>query len=352
MKLRMPRYFSAFQCAAGACPDTCCRDWEITLDEAALADYQTLEGPLGEAVRAAMAQRDGETVLALTGGDCPLLDGDGLCRIQRELGEARLCRSCAQHPRFAEEYGALQEWCLSLSCPEAARMILSERAPMTFVEEVNEEPVHGCNDLDARLFYALLSARKTAFAVLQNRAVPWQIRLARLLAFAAAWQRKLDRRRPGELDAVTARFAAGRFPKSNPGTDPAHARQLLRRLQALEPINAAWPALLASALAAEPAEAADFDIPAEQLLAYWVYRYFLKAVTDRRLLPRVQAGAVTALCVRELAAARGGAPEALTTCAYRFSRSVEHSPDNLETLLRWCETDPDFSPSVLIAAAY
>lgn len=347
MKLRMPRYFSDFQCLAGACPDTCCRDWEIALDEAALADYRTLEGPLGEAVRAAMAERDGETVLALSGGDCPLLDGDGLCRIQRELGEERLCRSCAQHPRFAEEYGALQEWCLSLSCPEAARLILSQRAPVTFPERVSGEPVHGCNDLDARFFYALLSARRTAFVMLQNRSAPWQVRLARLLRFAEIWQRKLDQHRLGDLDAVTARFAARRFPKVNPGTDPAHARQLLRRIQALEPINAAWPALLSSALEKEPAELREFDIAAEQLLVYWVYRYFLKAVTDRRLLPRVQAGAVMTLCVRELA---GGAPEALAGCAYRFSRNVEHSPENLETLLGWCERDADFSVEALIAA--
>lgn len=349
MKLRMPRYFEAFRCAAGACPDTCCRDWEVTLDEAALADYRQLEGPLGRAVQGAMAAREGEVVLALEGGLCPLLDGDGLCRIQRTLGPERLCRACAQHPRFAEEYGALQEWFLSLSCPEAARMLLSETAPMTFVEVQNDEPVHGCNDLDARLFYALLAARRTAFAIVQDRRAPWQRRLARLLDFAGAWQRALDGHRLSRLESITARFAAGRFPDTVPGARPDHARVLLSRLSALEPINEAWTDLLAEALA-EECPAGDFSIAAEQLLVYGLYRYFLKAVIDRRLLPRVQLCALLTLWSRALLQGRD-----LNTQIHRLhrlSRAVEHSPENLQTALHWCETDEDFAPAALIDAAW
>ncbi|MCI8525706.1 MAG: hypothetical protein HFF17_07245 [Oscillospiraceae bacterium] len=349
MKLRMPRYFDAFRCAAGACPDTCCRDWEVALDEDALRNYRQLEGPLGAAVRAAMAERDGETVLALRGGLCPLLDTDGLCRIQRTLGEAHLCRACVQHPRFAEEYGALQEWCLSLACPETARLLLAETEPMTFPEAVSDEPVHGCNDLDARLFYALLTARRTAFTLAQDRSAPWQTRLARVLDLAAAWQRALDQHRLSRLDAVTARFAAGRFPPAAPGTRPEYARRLLARLEELEPINDAWAALLGTALA-EETPAGDFALEAEQLLVYGLYRYWLKAVTDRRLLPRVQLSALLALWGRALAQGRSRAVQ--IDRIHRLSRAVEHSPENLETVLRWCETDPDFSPAALTAAAW
>lgn len=38
-------YTAQFSCLAGACPDTCCKDWEIILDEADVARYRALPGP-------------------------------------------------------------------------------------------------------------------------------------------------------------------------------------------------------------------------------------------------------------------------------------------------------------------
>jgi len=83
---------------------------------------------------------------------------------------------------------------------------------------------------------------------------------------------------------------------------------------------------------------------------YGLYRYVLKAVTDRRLLPRVQLCAALTLWARALLQGRGR--ETQIDRLHRLSRAVERSPENLETVLRWCETDPDFSPAALIAAAW
>ena len=47
-------YTEGFSCLAGSCPDTCCKDWEIILDEDAISRYQKMPGVLGEQVRAAM----------------------------------------------------------------------------------------------------------------------------------------------------------------------------------------------------------------------------------------------------------------------------------------------------------
>ena len=49
-------YTEGFSCLAGSCPDTCCKDWEIILDEDAISRYQKMPGVLGEQVRAAEAQ--------------------------------------------------------------------------------------------------------------------------------------------------------------------------------------------------------------------------------------------------------------------------------------------------------
>ena len=45
-------YVNKFSCLAGKCPDTCCKDWQIILDEDAIARYASLSGELGEQVRA------------------------------------------------------------------------------------------------------------------------------------------------------------------------------------------------------------------------------------------------------------------------------------------------------------
>lgn len=342
MKLRLLRGFSEFQCAAGHCPDTCCRDWAVMLDPDAAARYRALSGPLGEDLRAAMGEVDGEPCLQLSGGLCPMLDQEGLCRVQRTLGEEGLCESCRLHPRFAEEYGALREWRLSLACPEAARLLLSNPAPLTYEEILTGEPVTTFNNLNPRLFYALSSARNTAFALVQDRAFPWQTRAKHLLAFAGSFQRALDGHRIALLKGVTARYAAGRFPKAVPPLDSAH---VLSRLSALPSVGERWPALLRAALAQTPTEeqraAAEALIPAheaEHLLYYYLYRFFLKAVADRRLLPRVRASVFLVLAQRELEIARFCETGSLTEAdridiVHQCSRQVEHSQENLEALL-------------------
>ena len=59
MVYRQPEYNRAFRCLGGACPDTCCRDWEIVVDEGALAYYLAAPAGLRSALAAALAP-DGE----------------------------------------------------------------------------------------------------------------------------------------------------------------------------------------------------------------------------------------------------------------------------------------------------
>ena len=37
MKIREPEYYSKFKCIADRCPDTCCRYWQVELDEEAFS---------------------------------------------------------------------------------------------------------------------------------------------------------------------------------------------------------------------------------------------------------------------------------------------------------------------------
>ena len=102
---RQPEYNRAFRCLGGACPDTCCRDWEIVVDEGALADYRAAPAGLRSALADALApDGDGEVCFRLRpDGFCALLTPEGLCTIQRDWGEEHLCAHCAAYPRFTEE---------------------------------------------------------------------------------------------------------------------------------------------------------------------------------------------------------------------------------------------------------
>jgi lysine-N-methylase len=55
---------------------------------------------------------------------CPLLTEGRLCRIQAELGEGLLSHTCATYPRIVHAAGGAEEKSLTLSCPEAARLVL------------------------------------------------------------------------------------------------------------------------------------------------------------------------------------------------------------------------------------
>lgn len=340
MRERRPFYMTKFRCIGGDCPDTCCRDWEVVLDEESAAFYRTVPGELGDLLRASMTELDSEPCFYLKDGLCPLLNERGLCRIQLELGEERLSRSCDLHPRFAEEYGSLREWVVSMACPEAARLLLSDPAPVTFVEEQTDEPVSGCNDLDPRLFFSLVSLRKTAYGIVQDRSVDWQTRSARLLSLAEAYQRNLDQHRLARLDGVIQRYAEGRYPQNLSLGTPDWSL-----LDTLEPINDTWNTLwrqtrdfvpTAEVETAYHQATASWDYQWEHLLMYFLYRYVLKAVNDRQVLPRIRLAVYSVLWLRRMELAQfahhGWRMETRMDLLHRYSRQVEHSADNLQKL--------------------
>ena len=184
-------YVNQFHCLASRCPDTCCKDWQIILDEDAMARYRAMPGALGEQVRAAMLTQNGETRFREQDGKCVLLREDGLCPIQAAYGAEALCRTCFTHPRFTEEYGQTAELTLSASCPEAAQLLLEHEAPLQLQTTDDGGPVVP-NELDPTLYLALLSARTAAIGLAQNRTRPFEDRLALVLLLARRVQRLLD----------------------------------------------------------------------------------------------------------------------------------------------------------------
>ena len=125
MKLRYPACFYDFHCIAAACPDSCCKEWDVLVDDTSADTYHAMPGALGDALRQHLYQEDDRWYFAITDGRCPMWRQDGLCRIQAEAGHDALCKTCREFPRLTHDYGNFVEYGLELSCPEVARMLFA-----------------------------------------------------------------------------------------------------------------------------------------------------------------------------------------------------------------------------------
>ena len=90
MLITKPSYYNSFRCIASACPDSCCKEWDVQVDEHSADAYRSLPGPLGDRLREVLYTEDGKTYMAIVDGRCPMWRRDGLCRLQAELGAAAL----------------------------------------------------------------------------------------------------------------------------------------------------------------------------------------------------------------------------------------------------------------------
>ena len=134
-----PAFHAAFACRASACRHSCCRGWEIDVDEAALRRYAAVKGTLGQELRRNIFQDDDGAHFLLTEDErCPFLQPDGLCRLICELGEEALCEICALHPRFFTDVGEDTICGLGLSCEAVCDLLLNSDEPLCVVSEAGE----------------------------------------------------------------------------------------------------------------------------------------------------------------------------------------------------------------------
>ena len=336
MIVTKPAYYDRFACLAEACPDTCCASWQVVIDPESLAFYQGLGGCLGAQVRDAIEEVGSEPCFRLRDGKCALLTPEGLCPIQRECGHGRLCAICRSFPRFSTEIGARRELGLSLSCPEAARLILGGDEPLTLCTEQTAEPMTDLHELSPELILALRALRAECLAVAQDRATPFSQRCIRVLRLCApvAAQAKTGRDR-----ALPAALATGRAQAETPaqaaGSDgTAHFLRALRgALEALEALQPDFRTRLLRALD-EPAGGGWPGPEAlwEHLLCYGIYKYFPRAAFDRAIWPAAVFCVCLPLLLRQCLYAEGG-QDPLRLC-WQLSRELEHSEENMASLLR------------------
>ena len=132
-----------FECLADKCPNTCCQQWEIEVDEdtwgawnrqpeaarrALVTSVSTIPSPDGSR-KLVLKQRDD--------GFCPLLDGKALCSVQQQYGHEMLPRVCREYPRQEMNFGGRRVVrSIKHSCPQTVRLLLEahRRRPRELLE--------------------------------------------------------------------------------------------------------------------------------------------------------------------------------------------------------------------------
>lgn len=327
METHVPHYYFSFRCLAGECPHTCCAaGWEIPVDPGSATLYELMPDALGEQVRSFLElDPEGEPCFPLRGGVCPFLSGEGLCRLHIEHGEKATPLICRTHPRFCYDYGPLRERGLCASCPEAARLILSEDMELTTDrEEGPEEEV-------PLLLPSLLLARGTALGLLRAGEATFSQRLQTMLLFANEVQVLLDEEQTGAIPELCA-FYAGKFPLLDGADLPSRQDALCKCLDILEcltPLQPRWRPLLAAVRDRLDRPSPPPPGMGERSAAYFLYRHWLRGVWDRDVLSWAQFAvlgtAVSALLAPALA-------EGFSEAFRLFCLELEHSEPNMTAI--------------------
>ena len=130
--------FNEFLCKADKCKHSCCKGWEIDIDEDTLEYYKDLDTELGDDIRQNIHEGD-ETCFELTEDKrCPFLKDSGLCKLIEELGEDALCDICRLHPRFYQSIGDYSLAGVGLSCERTCELLF-EKTDLRFIIEEGEK---------------------------------------------------------------------------------------------------------------------------------------------------------------------------------------------------------------------
>lgn len=149
MQVLQPQYFEHFRCIGADCEDTCCEGWGVVVDQGTYEKYQNspVQRIPGEAlsslveINPASISSSDYAKMRLVGTRCCALS-EGLCSIQQTLGEPYISDMCSSFPRVLNVTGGVVERSLHLSCPEAARLVLTDPDAMLLHERTEEEPPH------------------------------------------------------------------------------------------------------------------------------------------------------------------------------------------------------------------
>jgi len=140
-----PLFVRSFKCIGSECRDHCCKGWDILLDKPTVNRY--LKSTVIEIKNLAVENIDitrksfanWGTMKLKSSGNCAFMDEERLCKVHTSLGASALSNTCATYPRSSRVFKTEQQKTLSLSCPEATRLLLSSAEAMLFQQTIKTQ---------------------------------------------------------------------------------------------------------------------------------------------------------------------------------------------------------------------
>ena len=382
MKIRVPEYFKEFKCIASKCEDTCCAGWGIVIDDETYKHYQNVQGEFGKRLRSEIVHEAGENIFVLKENNCPFLNEEKTCDIYINIGEESLCYTCKQYPRYTEQFGTLREIGISLSCPEAARIILKDSKTVKFELSETDEEVDFYSDINANLFLELIKCRKIVMDILQDRSVDLNVRASIILQFAKDIQEKIDESQIKSIKEVREKYINKGFIeelikkieelRNNKSEKYKNIHEYFNVFMDLKHITPNDPLGLNDALRYFWQSDEDEELylvkhnefnkyyeesmyKFENILVYFIFRYFMKAVFDYDVLAKIKTALVSYMVIRELAVVRyiennEFTDEDMVDIAHTYSKDIEHLEENIEALAELFETNDVFDIEEMVMA--
>ena len=344
--------FYDFSCIADRCPMNCCSGWQIVIDKKSLDKYRSWNGEFEDRLRSGIDYK--ESCFRQTDGRCSMLSDSGLCDLQSSLGEDFLCDTCMQYPRHTEEFPDLREYSLSLSCPEAVRMLFASDSHLTFreSEDGKTDDYDDYEDFDFFLFDRLCYARERMLD-LSSGSLPLQEKMDLIASYAFRLQGLFDNGDISDMDQLSCTAALPPRNGRRSGFAFSYGYMceslgLLDRLEILEPswsdtlraTTEYWRAHKASSAEWQQAMYPDRAVSfiCEKMLESLLFTYFCGSIYDGQIYARAMIAVMTVRWIMMISAASSLTPE---ETVYLFSREVEHSDLNLNALISWFEEELD-----------
>ena len=332
-----PDFYRNFRCAASRCIDTCCKDWDVVVDDDSYEFYSGVHGDFGKKlVDNIKIDEDGDRVFVFENKVCPFLSRDWLCEIHMRLGEEHVCDTCRKFPRISQDYTEFTEYMLSLACPEACRMIIDSNNIFDFsdITEIQRED----NGYSKTFMNFLLKARTLTADIFSDRTKSFKYQLKHCISFAEYVQTLID-------DEIFDESRLFDYKYQDTECEKISRNFVFEMHKNLDVMDNNWIKYLLESSDCILNDTYETDCEYRNVALYYIYRYYLNAIDSYDIITTAKriycVYAVCSAMTANFCAENNFGSRVMTI--YKYSKEVEHSFENSEFLTDEFVINPNFS---------
>lgn len=325
IKQIFPQFYDKFKCIADKCPDSCCKDWDVVVDDDSAEFYSTVKGGFGDKLRSLMiTDSDGDRIFEAQNGKCPFWNDKMLCDIFINCGEEHLCQTCREFPRLVQDYTAFSEHMLSFACPEAARIMLENSKCFDCIElfEVSGDDLGYPSDM----MNFLLAARRMSSEFFDTDE-DFQAQLCRCYGFNERVQARLDSE---DFEISALQSITDCTPLNMPSRE-----KIFSLHKKLDIMDKQFLCDIQKSADCIPLRSEKLDSELRTLVKYYLFRYYLTAIDSYDIMTTLNRIVCASSVISSLVSYKNayGCFESRVMIFQQYSKEIEHSYENTEQFI-------------------